>query len=556
MKCVLVQLKKVGIGTAAAALVLTGVGCQLPPDTVATGTSSASTVPASMPRRLRRLSNREYDNVVRDLLGDTTAPAVGFLADAYVSGYDNGPEDLVVQSDQVASYQQAAEALAATAVAGRRDRLVGGCDPATQGDEACLAAFLGSFAPRAFRRPLTDTEADRLRAVYDQGVADGDFWLGVQLALEVILQSPQFLYREELGVPAGPGRMQLTPYELGSQLSFLVTGSMPDDDLWRAVQDGRFAGADDFRREAARLLATPAARDNLNMFFHEWLATNRLVPTMTVKSTTVYPTWDRSLLTSMSGELDRLYTDVAFGDTGSLRALFTTPDAYVDPPLAALYGADPPASGFTRVALDPTIRPGVLSRAGYLAVHADSDSSGPVARGIFMMSALLCYRPLPRPATVPPPPSVDDANKAGQTTRQRFSQHSSDPACSGCHQIIDGIGFGFEAFDGTGAYRARENGQPIDASGTLMGTGDPKVDGPFDGVSGLVDHLLRGDRLSTCFARQMFRFAMGGVETDADEAFVEALGSGFTVDTRMTDLILALVTTPEFSGRTTAGGGP
>src|SRR5262249_44817466 len=150
------------------------------------------------------------------------------------------------------------------------------------------------------------------------------------------------------------------------------------------------------------------------------------------------------------------------------------------------------------VALDPAIRPGVLSRAGYLAAHADADSSGPVARGIFMMSSILCYRPLDRPATVPPPPSVSDANKAGQTTRQRFSQHASDGNCSPCHRVIDGIGFGFEAFDGTGAHRTAENGNPIDASGMLLGSGDPDIDGPFDGVSGLVDHVLRGDRLSSC----------------------------------------------------------
>jgi hypothetical protein len=556
MLCLLPKGGPVGYGSVLSALVLMALGCEPPPDFVAPETPGAAGDLAQTPRRLRRLSNREYDNVVRDLIGDMTAPARAFLADAFATGYDNGPADLIVQSDHIESYQLAAEALAATAVAERRDLLLGGCDPATQGDDACVAAFLDSFAPRAFRRPLTDGEQARLRSIYDLGVAAGGFPLGIEMALETVLQSPQFLYREELGAPADPGQVRLTPYELASELSFLVTGSLPDDVLWSTVQAGGFTTVDDFRREATRLLATPSARDNLRAFFHEWLATNRLLPTMTVKDTKVYPTWNRALLTSMSGELDRLFASVLSGDTASLRALFSTPEGFVDPALAPLYGVDAPDSGFEEVALDPAIRPGILARAGFLAVHADSDSSGPVARGVFLMSAILCYPPLPRPATVPPPPSVDDANKAGQTTRQRFSQHASDGACRGCHQIIDGIGFGFEAFDGMGVYRSAENGHPIDASGVLLGSGDPSVDGPFDGVSGLVDHLLAGNRLSDCFARQLFRFAMGAVETPADEPLVAALGSGFSVDSRMTDVLLALVSSPGFTDRITVGGGP
>jgi hypothetical protein len=261
----------------------------------------------------------------------------------------------------------------------------------------------------------------------------------------------------------------------------------------------------------------------------------------------------------MAGELDRLYADVAFGPVGSLRTLFTTGDGFVDRPLAGVYEVSPPSpsssSGYARVALDPAIRPGVLSRAGYLAAHADSDSSGPVARGVFMMSAVLCYRPLPRPATVPPPPSVADANKAGETTRQRFSRHSHDDGCTTCHKIIDGLGFGFEAFDGMGVYRTTENGHPIDASGMLLGTGDSNSDGPFDGVPGLVDRILASDRVADCFARQMFRFAMGQVEGAADGPLVDALGARFSVDSRMTDLLLALVASPAFTDRVGMGGG-
>jgi hypothetical protein len=167
------------------------------------------------------------------------------------------------------------------------------------------------------------------------------------------------------------------------------------------------------------------------------------------------------------------------------------------------------------------------------------------------MSAALCYAPITPPRDVPAPPSVDDAAKAGQTTRARFAQHTQDSACRPCHRVIDGIGFGFEGYDGIGAYRTTENGQPVDATGTLVGTGDPDVDGPYEGVPGFSQRLLNGRVLSNCFTRQLFRFAMGTGEAAEDAATVEGLAAGFDVDARITDLVLALVMDPSFTTRTT-----
>src|SRR3569623_1954691 len=205
------------------------------------GGSTSSSVPAAgLTRRGRRLSNHEYDNVVRDLLGDTTQPSRGFLiSDSLAIGYDIGSDWLAGQSDQVMDYQLAAESLAATAVASRLPALLNGCDPTASGDDACLESFLAYLPPRAFRRPLTDSELGRLRTVYAAGARTGGLTSGVQLVLEAVLQSPQFLYREELGaldaVADGSGRVTLTPYEVASELSFLITGSMPDDQLFMAV---------------------------------------------------------------------------------------------------------------------------------------------------------------------------------------------------------------------------------------------------------------------------------------------------------------------------------
>jgi len=535
--------------------------------TGAGGGTSADGPAAGLTRRVRRLSNHEYDDVVRDLLGDTTQPSRGFLiADSFANGYDNGSDELAVQSDQVLDYQLAAESLAATAVANRLPALLNGCDPAASGDDACLEAFLAYLPPRAFRRPLSADELGRLRALYTAGAGTGGLAQGVQLVIEALLQSPEFLYREELGapdaVPDGSGRVTLTPYEVASELSFMITGSMPDDELFMAVTDGRFGGPDDYRREAQRLMATPAATESTRRFLHEWLGTDRLADV--VKDQNVYPAFRAdpsnglpTAATSMMGELDRDFVALVTGGAGSLRELFTSNQSYVDGRLAALYGVDAPAgSDFGAVTLAPDVRRGILTRLGYLTVHADQDSSGPIARGVFLMSNLLCLTVPPRPATVPSAPSVKDANSAGETTRQRFTQHLSDDSCRGCHKIIDGFGFGFESFDGIGVYRTSENGSPVDATGTIVGTGD--ADGPFDGVADLEDHLLASARFTDCFVRQTYRFAMGQIESDApdDVAALAALAQRFSPDSRLTDPLLSLVGAPAFTSRATAGASP
>src|SRR3954452_16835968 len=130
---------------AVATLVAWGVfvdgGCDLPPHARPSDPVISAVAPL---RRLRRLSNREYDNVVRDLLGDGSHPAYAFLADVYQNGYDNGSVGLAVQSDQVASYQVAAEALAARVLADNRAAVLGDCDPDVDGGDACLDRILTS----------------------------------------------------------------------------------------------------------------------------------------------------------------------------------------------------------------------------------------------------------------------------------------------------------------------------------------------------------------------------------------------------------------------------
>lgn len=499
-------------------------------------------------RRVRRLSNREYNNVVRDLLGDLSRPASAFLDDSFANGFDNGSALLTVQMDQALRYQEAAERLAERAVTTRLPQLLGGCAPtnldAGSRDATCFEKFLDTFVPRAFRRPPTQLELGRLRALYATIYASQGFRTAIQVVLEAVLQSPAFLYREELGTSQdGSAKLKLTGFELASELSFFIIGSMPDDELFTAASEGRLQTSEDLKREASRLLQTMAARNNLREFFRQWLSLNRL--SGLTKDPQAYPTFNSNLAASMEREMDLFIDDVLWNRSGTLREMFTSRTLFPDQNLGALYGIAG-ASAFRPVQMDSNLRQGVMTRAGYLAVHSGTNSSSPVERGVFVRQALLCTR-LP-----PPPPDVLQQAMMHpvdptQTTRERHNEHSTDPFCQSCHRLIDPLGFGFEEFDGIGVFRDTENGHPVDTSGAILGTDD--VDGPFVGVSELGDRLVGSRQFQQCSVTQLFRFAMGQGESSADARAIYSIAERFTVDQSMLDLLSTFVSSPLFTER-------
>jgi hypothetical protein len=523
---------------------MTGVSC------AGDDTDLSSSTPAAQ-RGLRRLTHREYNNVVRDLLGDDSRPADSFGVEVYGNGFDNGSRGLVMLGPEYFAFRGAAETLAARAVQDPK-RLIGECDPEPD-PRPCVEAFLSGFAMRAYRRPLSAGEADRLRIVYATGTANGGFLGGLQLMLEAVLQSPAFLYREEIGQPdpnLPRGVVRLSRYELASSLSFLLTGSMPDDALFQAARDHKLDSIADIRRESERLVATPAGHEILRAFLHQWLGTSAL-PTLT-KDAAVYPSFSRDLAASMSTELDLFFDDIAAG-RGSLRELFTSTGASIDGRLGAIYGAPVSGDGFAQVMLDGDKRKGIMTRAGFLAAHSDVDSSGPILRGVFLLSNILCRPPPARPKNVPSAPTQADAVKGGMTTRERFDAHVSEPFCRTCHESIDGVGYGFEEFDAIGMFRSMENGKPVDASGVLVGT---DVSGPFYGVSELAEKLSSSRRVVDCFVKHAYRFAMGQDEPSPDDGLLESMNEVATSDTRLMGAFVTLVGQPGFALRTTSEDHP
>ncbi len=494
---------------------------------------SASCTPDPGPSSMRRLDRFEYDNTVRDLLGDESRPARDFPAEEEAFGFTNNSSLLGMSPVLGEQLMTVAETLAERALP-RVSTLAGGCDVAKQGAPTCARAFVQRFGLHAFRRPLEQDEIDAFVALHASG---GTFERGARYVISAMLQSPAFLYRIE-----GNGST-VAPYELASRLSYLLWGSMPDDTLFAAADEGNLATAADVEREARRMVRDPRAQGMVAQFHREWLELERIGEA--VKDAAVYPAWNNEVRADQKHETELFLEEVFFRD-GRLSSLFTAPYTFVNARLAGLYGVESPAgSGFVKVPVDPTKRMGFLTQGSFLSANAKSNQTSPIHRGKFVREKLLCdlLPPPPNNIVIKPPDVTPDS-----TTRERFEQHTANPACQGCHRLMDPIGFGFEHFDGIGRYRAVEAGKAVDAKGEIVSTTD--ADGTFSSVSELANKLARSKQVESCVIVQWFRFAYGRRESEADRCTLEKLRTGFTSGGGdMRELLVQLALTETFRSR-------
>ncbi|MBL9102088.1 MAG: DUF1592 domain-containing protein [Myxococcales bacterium] len=414
------------------------------------------------------------------------------------------------------------------------------CDPVTDGEESCVRQILTAFARRAWRRPLQDAEVDRLwQIVFDAKALGQDLETALRVALQAVLVSPYFVYRVELDPdPTGLDPHPLTDHELASRLSYFVWSSMPDDELLAAADQGLLADADELAAQARRLLADPKAQALIDNFTGQWWLIRNV--NVAFKDVMMFPQWDDAMRGSMRRELELLAASFLFADR-DFRELLTTKSSFVDQRLAAHYGLQ---GAFTDefVEVDFADRPfqGVLTRAGLMTVLSHAARTSAVKRGKWVLENLLCQTP------PPPPPGVDTALPTGEgkTQREILEAHRNDPKCSGCHMVMDPLGFGLEHYDPLGAWRELDNGLPIDATGTLP-NGTPFVDGLE------MSTLIAAEPgFSDCVARKTFIYALGRGTGINDLPYLQELFAGFeSGDYQFDDLMVALVTSDVFRQR-------
>jgi hypothetical protein len=471
------------------------------------------------PAPLRRLTRAEFDNTVRDLIGEDRRLAQGFPPEELRGGFDNNAEVRSVSDLLAEGYSAAAEQVG-KAVTGQLAALLP-CDPPRDGEAACLDRFLDGFGKRVWRRPLLPAERDDLKKVFAAGRMT-TFAEGIDAVVQVMVLSPQFLYRLERGVPVpGTGYARLTPWEMASRLSYLLWGTMPDAALMAAAEAGKLATRDEVMAQARRLVEDPRATAMVTNFGEQWLQLRDLADAD--KDPVAFPRYKDELRDLWKQETDAFLAAVWKGDA-RLDTLLSAPWSMMNGALAAFYGVSGPSGdAFTRVMLDPAQRAGVLTQGALMAAKSGPDQTSPVQRGVFVREQMLC-QPLP-----PPPPEVNAMPpmldpKGMLTTKERFAAHRKDPSCASCHDLIDNIGFGFENYDPLGLYRTTENGKPIDASGKFQGT---DVDGPFRGAVEMAGKLVASKDVERCMATHWFDFSFGRPRTDQDACTEQTLGGVF-----------------------------
>ena len=508
---------------------------------------------------LRRLTHVQYDNTVRDLVGDRTRPARSFPAEDFVNGYTNQASSQAITPMLAEAYATAAAKLARNAFRyGDENRLVP-CEPRDSADRECAESFLRRFGMRAYRRPLYDTELDAyVDLMLEWAVDSGDFFAGATTAVEAILQSPQFLFLipEPVDSPA-------KQFEIAARLSYALHNTLPGQDLVSAAAQGRLGSRSAVEHEARRLLESTAARETFDGFLAQWMRFDRLLSS--VKDRNRFRNYDQQVAESMTEESRLLFNHLVWSDI-DFREFLDADYTFVDDFLSRLYGLPDPEVPFGKTPYPKgSARGGILGHGTFLAQTGKPVHTSPTERGLFVREHFLCQ-------TIPPPPPGVDASLPPLTLGARpmtvrevmQGLHAAEKACASCHRLVDPIGFGFEHFDTVGAYRETEpvrvdptpqqerqglkaetHELPINSEGYIAGIEDSSFDSPRE--AGRI--LAHSEICHKCVVKQLFRYLFGRHETREDTSAIERAYNRFKQSGFLyRELVLALVVSEEYLG--------
>ena len=413
-------------------------------------------------------------------------------------------------------------------------------------ERSAAREILGKLADRAYRRPSTETEKDRLQALYDVARKAGDgFEEGLQVGITAILVSPHFLFRTELdsGEAAdAEGNVKINDWALASRLSYFLWSTTPDFELRQLAAAGKLSDQKVLNEQVMRLLQSNRASQLTENFVGQWLQLRKLSDLEKDKAT--FPEYTSELRADFLQETKRFFMAMISEDR-PITEIIDAPYTFLNQRLANHYGIRAKLdSDWNKVPLTDGARGGILTQGSFLAVTSNPDRTSPVKRGKFVLENILG-------ATIPPPPPnvgvlADDAkSNASMSLRQKMELHRQKPACIGCHKAMDPIGFSLENFDAIGRWRTRDGEHKLETNGELP-------DGTkFEGVNGLRTILLkRKDEVTANIAERMLTYALGRGMRRADRCHIDAIVAEVKANQyRFSSLVKAVVNSEPFRYR-------
>lgn len=405
---------------------------------------------------------------------------------------------------------------------------------------ACVKQNLAALLRRAYRRPVIEGDLAAPLRFFQEARQTGSFDNAMEMALRAVLVSPEFLFRVEQtpdGIASGQN-YRISDLQLASRLSFFLWSSIPDDELLDLAAAGRLHEPATLSQQVQRMLTDERSRALIDNFAAQWLYLRNLDSvTPDMRS---FVDFDDNLRQAMRRETE-LFFDSVLREDRPAPTLLKADYTFLNERLARHYGIPNVYGGhFRRVALDPSrMRGGLLRQGSLLTVTSYATRTSPVIRGKWVLDNILGIPPPPPPANVP---ALKDNSSVGKqmTLRERLAEHRKSPACYGCHQLMDPIGFSLENYDAVGRWRVSD-----DIAGGMP-------DGSkFEGVAGLENALLaRPELFVTTLTEKLLAYSLGrGVETyDAPavrKIVRQAEGSQF----RIRSIILGVVTSAPFQMR-------
>ena len=417
------------------------------------------------------------------------------------------------------------------------------CRPANSAEELpCARRIVGALARRAYRRPIQERDMESLLSFYQRGRnAKKSFDAGIESALQLVLASPEFLFRIE----EDPANLdanavyQLGDLALASRLSFFLWSSVPDEPLLTAASQGKLKDPAVMEQQVRRMLADPRAAALVDNFAEQWLFLRNLknaAPNMEA-----FPDFDDNLRQAMKEET-KLFIQSVIADDRSVLDLLNGDYTFVNERLARHYGIpNVYGSQFRRVPVTEDARRGLLGQASILTVTSYPNRTSAVQRGKWILTNLLGIPPQPPPPNVP---ALEENAEGAKplSLRERMEAHRRDAVCAGCHKVMDPVGFALENFDAIGRWRTKDDGVAIDPSGMLFN--GVKV----DGVVGLRNMIAsQPDVFAGVLTERMLTYALGrGLDYSDMPAVRKIVRSAAARNYRFSALVLGVVTSPAF----------
>jgi len=421
------------------------------------------------------------------------------------------------------------------------------CKPAVAADELpCAKKILSTLTRRAYRRPSTDADIQRLLPFYSAGKVEGGFDRGIEKALERVLVSPQFMFRietEPANAAAGAA-YRISDLELASRLSFFIWSSIPDDELLGIAASGKLKAPAVLEQQVNRMLADSRSASMVTNFAAQWLYLRDIEAKQ--PDEVLFPNWDETLRVGFRRETE-LFLESILRENRSVLDLLTANYTFVNERLAKHYGIpNVIGSWFRRVTLpEGSPRGGLLGQGSILTITSYANRTSPVLRGKWVLENLLAAPPPPPPPNVPALKTEGPEPGKTLTMREAMVQHRANPACAGCHARMDPIGFAMENFDAVGKWRDRDSENRIDASGAL-------ADGTtFEGMPGLRKLLVdRSGEFVSAVAEKLLMYAVGRNLQYYDASMVREIVRGAAPSNyTLSSLVLGVVKSVPFQMR-------